>query len=317
MNTMVLFPTLESTGTLLIFIFLGYLICAVGKVPRSASKVISVLVTFIFTPCLSLSNLAKNIHPEDMREVLVLLGIGTAVAIVIAVVGWVLAKIFGRDDLERKSLSYAMAFSNYGYFGYPVIAAVFGDVILAKFMVFVIPTGLLINSYGYGLFVPDAKISKRLKNMFLTPMFLCMVVGLILGLTDTTKYVPQFLLKACASAGACQSPASMLLAGVVLSSLPLKKLFTSWRAYLYSALRLIVIPAFFIGVMWLCQLRGLPLFLAGCLVSLPIGLNIVVFPESFGLDSTANAQTCFISYLMAVIVLPISLSILFQIAPPM
>ena len=42
------------------------------------------------------------------------------------------------------------------------------------------------------------------------------------------------------------------------------------------------------------------------LVSLPLGLNLVVFPESLGFEKDAenNAKLCFISFLMSLITLP-------------
>ena len=43
----------------------------------------------------------------------------------------------------------------------------------------------------------------------------------------------------------------------------------------------------------------------GLLVAgIPLGLNLVVFPESYGFDATDNARMCFVSYIMCALVLP-------------
>jgi predicted permease len=39
--------------------------------------------------------------------------------------------------------------------------------------------------------------------------------------------------------------------------------------------------------------------------AMPIGMNVVVYPESAGLDSTEGAKTCFISYVLAVALMPV------------
>ena len=47
-----------------------------------------------------------------------------------------------------------------------------------------------------------------------------------------------------------------------------------------------------------------------CMVSLPCGMNVVVYPESVGLDSTEGARACFVSYIMAIVTVPIVFTIL-------
>jgi len=39
--------------------------------------------------------------------------------------------------------------------------------------------------------------------------------------------------------------------------------------------------------------------------AMPVGMNVVVYPESAGLDSTEGAKTCFISYILAVVLMPL------------
>ena len=40
-------------------------------------------------------------------------------------------------------------------------------------------------------------------------------------------------------------------------------------------------------------------------ISIPVGMNVVVYPESAGLDSTSGAKMCFISYVLALATLPV------------
>ena len=112
------------------------------------------------------------------------------------------------------------------------------------------------------------------------------------------------------------SPASMLLAGFLLGKFPLKSLLSSFRAYWLSAIRMLGIPLLFGIVLYLCGVRG-QFFLFPLLVaSLPLGLNLVVFPESYGLEesATSNARICFVSYLLALIILPLSFALITQLA---
>ena len=56
------------------------------------------------------------------------------------------------------------------------------------------------------------------------------------------------------------------------------------------------------------ELMIIPLFVA----SMPIGLNAVIFVEAAGRDSTENARTCLISYILALITVPIVIAFLSQ-----
>ena len=98
----------------------------------------------------------------------------------------------------------------------------------------------------------------------------------------------------------------MLLAGFMMGKFPLKNLLTGWRPYVYSAIRLVLIPVIFGLLLLAFGMKGqyfmLPMLIAG----IPLGLNLVVYAESNGFEKEAgdNAKLCFISYVLALVVLP-------------
>ena len=102
------------------------------------------------------------------------------------------------------------------------------------------------------------------------------------------------------------SPCSMLLAGFMLGKFPLKDLLKGWRPYVYSAIRLIGIPLIFGAILMLCNIKGQYLMMPLLVAGIPLGLNLVVYPESQGYEKQAseNATLCFVSYLLALLVLP-------------
>jgi len=137
-----------------------------------------------------------------------------------------------------------------------------------------------------------------------------MLIGVSAGLSGLK--IPPVLQNALTGLGNCMSPASMLLAGFMLGKFPLKKLLTGWKPYILSLVRLVLVPLIFGGILLLTGMKGvyfmMPLLVAG----LPLGLNLVVFPESQGHERIAseNAKLCFISYLMAVILLPVTFAVI-------
>ena len=303
--------TLSKVGMLLIFISVGYILRRSRKLPEEAGRVLSLLCVTVFSPAYSILNLSRNLRVEVLGEKLLLVGYGLAFAAVAVVVGQLLGRKMGRSPMDKSSLIYAFTFPNYGYFGYPVIEGVFGTAMLGDFMVFAIPCSLLCSSYGYVLFQKEKKFD--ILRLLKTPLIASLVLGVTLGLAGI-KW-PSLLESALSGASACMSPCSMLLAGFMLGKFPLKKLFSGIRPYYLTAIRMIGIPAVFGAVMYLCGLRGSLLFWPLIFSCLPLGLNLVVYAESNGFEKEAgdNAKLCFISYVLALAVLPALFAVLTKI----
>ena len=297
--------TLQKAGVLLAYIALGYALRRTRKLPDSADRVMSGLVTMLFCPAYSIATLSVTMRPENLGQNLRYLGLGAAVLAVVLVLAFALGKSLGRNSLEQRSLTYAMTFSNYGYFGYPLVAGVLGQVALGNLMAFTITITLATNTLGYLLFAQE---KMHWKKVLLTPMVLAVVAGIVLGLCNVT--LPGMVREGLMSIGNCMSPVSMLLSGFVLGSLPLKELLRGWRSYLYGALRLLVLPAVFVIALYLLGVRGMYLLIPGIYLALPVGMNVVVFPTSLGYDTRDNAKMCFVSYGMSIFLLPVWVALL-------
>ena len=294
--------TLNKVGVLIIYIAAGYFLRRRHSLPEQAGKVLSLLCTLVFSPAYSIINLSNNFRIEVIGEKLLLFGFGALFAVVAVFFGRVLAKPFSRDEVEKSSLRYAFAFPNYGYFGYPVIEGVFGSEMLGDFLVFCIPISLLCSSYGFVLFQKEKRFN--ILQLLKMPLVASVVIGVSLGLSGLK--LPMIVTDVLTGAGSCMSPASMLLAGFMLGKFPLKQLFSGVRPYYLTLIRMIGIPFVFGAVMMLCGIGGQYLFMPLVFACLPLGLNLVVYPESCGYEKAAsdNAKLCFISYVLALAVLP-------------
>lgn len=297
--------TVSNVGMLLIFVAVGCLLRVTKKLPENAGKMLSMLSATIFCPAYNMHNMWKNFTVERIGENGLIVLYGVLFTFITIGVGLVLARFLGKPGLERRSLSYAFAIPNYGYFGYPVVQGVFGELVKSQFMIFCVPLSIATNSYGYLLFTPGGKLTWK---RFFNPMLISVLLGMILGITGVPMVA--FADKTLSLAGNCMSPVAMLLAGFLLGGFPLKKLFTNFRSYWLSAIRLVGIPVVFGGVLYLLGARGLWLLLPVAVFALPLGLNLVVYPESQGMDASDNARFCCISYILSIAVLPVVFGVL-------
>ena len=101
----------------------------------------------------------------------------------------------------------------------------------------------------------------------------------------------------------------MVLAGMTLSSFTMRELLTDKIAYIFSAVRLVVIPAL---VFLICRGARLESIMPMMLIitCMPCGLNTIVFPKLIGEDCKPGARLALITHVLSMLTLPFWLSFL-------
>ncbi len=319
--------TLEQAAMLLLFILLGYLLRKTNVLKDSAKATLSVLLLNFFSPFYSMDTLSKQVSVEKIVEYATYLLAGTLVTLLLIAISIPLAKSLAKDRLHQNMLKYALSFGNIGYFGYPVVGAVFGELTKANMMLFCLPMTVAIYTYGYvvltekiegGVVIKSQRsTAQKLRFLYSAP-FLGMVAGIVLGLLPIE--IPSFINNIFALGGSGYSVTAMLLTGVVLAKIPFIKLFTSLKPYLIGLIRMLLIPFIVIAVFLLLNLCGLngQMFKDIAMISIvtsamPVGMNVVVFPEANGMDSTEGSKMCFLSYVMALAILPLVFELMLKV----
>lgn len=329
---MLFLTTLQQVLVLLTLIFIGYFFRKKGLITDQGRKVLASLLVNLFSPCYSIMSLSTIVNVNDLQKYAILFIAGIIFAIVSVFVAIPFAKAVGKDRFHQNIYKYAFAFGNVGYFGYPLINAVFGAVARAQMILFCVPLNIAIASYGYYVLtepvsmdgkIPEIRIplKKKIKRLFSMPL-LSAIIGISLGLLSSglNFTIPKLFADFFTTAGNCQSAPAMLITGAALATVPFNKLFTSIKAYFIGALRLLGMPLIFSGFVAIIYLLGWRdanfmrvAFFVIVSSAMPVGMNVVVYPESAGLDSSEGAKTCFISYILALICLPIIFSILMKV----
>jgi predicted permease len=288
------------------FIFVGYVLARKSLVPKESAKTLSYIGTNVFFPAYLINNLAVNFTVEKLSGDITLFLWGIVFLVSVLVVAVLLAKALKNKEMPQNTLIYIFAFSNYGYFGYPVMEKVFGSEFVAKTIVFALTSTIAISSLGYFLLM--GKGNGVLKTL-LSPTIIAILIGGTLGLTGLGVKMPSFVSDLFSVASDCMSPISMLLTGIVLGKFSVGQLFKSPRAYLISSVRLVLMPAITIGVLMLLGAKGLLFAIPVIITAMPVGMNTVLFTEAGGRDSSEGARICFISYIMGIITIPVAFAL--------
>ena len=117
--------------------------------------------------------------------------------------------------------------------------------------------------------------------------------------------MPAFVDSAISATSNCMSPVAMLLTGMTIAKIDVKKVVKIKSIYAVTFLRLIVYPLLFIGFIMLVPLSKTFAICAISSLAMPMGLNTIVIPAAYGKDTTMASGIALISHLLAVITIPI------------
>ncbi len=239
---------------------------------------------------------------------------GAIILICAIIVAHPLARLFVRkadtNELlyQRNIYKYAMTFGNYGFMGNFRMLSVFGSEAFFKYQMFTLLASIVCNGWGMYILIPkemNSSIWTNFKNGLLKPPIIAIFLGIILGLLNVRKYIPEFLLKVFSDAGSCQGPVAMILTGFVIGGYKIKDMLLNKKVYFASILRLVVIPAF---TMLILHALGTPkdiMTLALIYFATPPGLNTIVYPAAYGGDTKTGAAMATISHTLSIITIPL------------
>ena len=304
--------TLNQMAFLFSFILLGYLLSKRKLIPDNAQATLSKLENYLFIPALVLGTFIDNFTVATLSTAWQLLLSSLILGGIMIAISIPAVRLCSKSKYERNIFLYGLVFSNFGFMGNAVVSALFPDVFL-EYIIFTLPLWTLIYLWGVPVLLmgDDSQkmtLGQRLKS-FLNPMFICMIVGMVIGLTGIT--LPTFVTSAVSTAGSCMSPVAMLLTGMTLANSKLCQIVRIKSVYLVSVIRLVLYPALFLGVGLLAKYTGWFTFqetfyiCALCSLSMPLGLNTIVIPSAYGKDTKVASGMALISHLLGCITIPI------------
>lgn len=300
--------TLGQMAFLFLLIALGYILKKIKIVPDNTPSVLSKLENNALIPALVMGTLMTDFTREKLSASWQYLIGGTAVAVVSMVLAIIFSRIIVKDRYERNMFTYGLTFSNFGFMGNAVVIALFPDE-FPLYLILTIPLWILIYVWGVpSLLMPQSEekegILSRLRKI-INPMFISMLIGMMLGISGAASYMPKFISDSVNTLGSCMSPVAMLLTGMTVAEMGLGKAFSKVSVYIVSVIRLIVIPMIFMVPMMLLPIpKGISLCMI-CSVAMPLGLNTIVIPKAYDLDTSVGSSMALISHIMSCGTIPL------------
>ena len=298
--------TLEQMAFLFSLIIIGYLLVRCKILDGDAAGILSKLENWLFVPALIMGTFISKFTVDILREASQLILISFAIILIMIPVSILLSRVLAKDRDKRNVYTYGLVFSNFGFMGNAVVSALYPEIFF-EYLIFSIPLWIMIYMWGIPvLLMPRDESTKgiagRLKN-FVNPMFICMIIGMIIGLTGVK--MPNWSMNLITTCGNCMSPVAMLLTGMTIAKIDLGKVLRDLSIYAVTAIRLVLIPLAAIGIFYLLPVSNTIFICAVCSLAMPLGLTTVVIPAAYGKDTTTASGMALISHFLSCLTIPL------------
>lgn len=231
----------EEIIVLFLMAFVGYLIVKAGVLRAEDSKVLSMLVVYVFSPMAILNSFQMPYTKEKMTGLALVLIISAGIQLLFIFLAWLLDKVWKMNAIEKTSLVY----TNSGYLVMPIVAGVMGEEWLFYVAVYGVVFQVLIWTHGISLLCNRQE--SDLKKIITNPNIIASVIGVLVFVLQIQ--FPVVIGNTLTGLGRMVGPASIMAIGMLIGKVDLKKAFKNKRIYVICFVRLLVLPAVVIMLM--------------------------------------------------------------------
>lgn len=307
--------TLNQTAFLFTFIVLGYLLSQKKLIPDNAQATLSKLENYIFIPALVLGTFINNFSIQKISTAWEVFVGSLVLELLVIPISIICVRLCSKDRYEQNIFLYGLCFSNFGFMGNAVVSALFPEIFM-EYLIFTLPLWTLIYLWGVPVLLMEGgtdkkPLAQRLKS-FLNPMFICMLLGMAIGLLHIP--VPKFLNSVITTAGNCMSPIAMLLTGMTIAQSKLGEILKIRSVYKVTVFRLVVFPLVFLAILPLLPVSKTVAVCAVCALAMPLGLNTIIIPSAYGKDTRVASGMALVSHILSCVTIPVIFMIFRAIA---
>ena len=290
------FIVLRQSIIMFVYMAIGGLLFKKGLITKEGSKSLANLLLYVVLPCVVVKSFCVARTPERMSGLLVSFLAALGILLLAMAVSHLLFKKNPIDD-------FGAAFSNAGFMGFPLVAAVQGSEAIFYAAGFVALLNALQWTYGQSLISGDPSYRSP-KAILKNPLVLSLLLGILIFCFELP--VPAIASDLLAALAALNAPLAMVILGVYLAQTDARTLFNDPHLYVVAAARLVLIP-----LLTARMLKLLPAQYAAIATTLvivaaaPIGSNVAVYAQKLGKDYAYAVRGVCLSTLLSAITMPL------------
>jgi len=290
-------------GTVFILMLVGLILKKKGIIDVAGRTTLTDLCINVIIPCNIFKSFLMNSTMEMLRACLLTIVVGFAIEGFCLVLNKFLFNKF--PDKKKKILQYGTLVTNAGFLGTAIVEGIYGAEGVMYGAIFLIPMRIIMWSAGTAYFVSDGGVDKKkiIKNIVTHPCLVAVYLGTVFLLTQWK--VPGILLKPIQYIGNCNTAITMIIVGTILADEKLITVFTDGFSYVFSAFRLLVLPAVCYGLCLLLGMSGTALGVSVLMIGMPMASTTAIFAARYGSDASFATKCVVLSTLLSMLTIPL------------
>ena len=295
----------QQVVILFILIGAGFASKKAKLISDNAVKGMTNLVLYLATPCIIISSFQNC---KFNSEMLVNLLIMTVEVVCIHIGSIVIANLVFRDkDMSRRAVfRVATIYSNCGFMSLPLQQAILGSDGVFYGAIYVGIFNLVVWTHGLVTMSGDKK-DLSVKKLIANPGVIGVVIAIFLWVMNIT--LPEIISSPMNYLASLNTPVPMIIIGCQLAGVNFAKAFSDKRSYLSIGLRLLIIPALSLFLMYLCGMRGSMLVASVIATSAPSAATTTMFATKFDRDVTLSVSLVSTTTLFSIITMPLMVAL--------
>ena len=302
---MTLFTVFFQMLALLIMIGAGFFLTKTKMMDAHTNTQMSKMIVNLFNPLLIVSSAANSAGLISLHTVGAIAVIASGMFVIFILVGMLLSPLFDKAPDQRKIFQMMFVFSNLGFIGIPVVSSILGEEYVVYVSEFLLIYTLVFYTYGVALM--DGKFSlSSLKSMF-NPGTISAIASLLIIVLGIQ--LPGFVKTAISYLGNVTSPMALVAVGFTLAHSDLKKIFGQPKLYLFSVIKLLILPLLMLPLLKLATDSQELISVCIVMFGMPIGNMPLILGNQKGIDGSTCSAAIILTTLLCVLTIPVLLTV--------
>lgn len=298
---------------LFLVILVGYFACKKKILEKEARIKLTNIVLNITLPAMILSSVMTQDELPAIGEIVQLLFVAAASYVILFLGAFLFPRLLRVPIDKRGVYQFMLTFGNVGFIGFPVTQAIFGERAIFYTSVFNLPFNILVYSVGVGFIQKSAnaggqQTSQEKKTCitaktFLSPCMLASYLSLAMALLHIRGL--QLIGNTCTMLGNITTPAALLIIGSSLAEMRFREMFGNVRVYLFTVIRLLVVPMITYAIFKPFLSNPLILGVMVIVSAMPVATNGTMLCLQYHGDERLMAQGTFLTTLGSIFTIPL------------
>lgn len=299
---------MQQIAQLFLILLMGYAVVKTGLLKASDSKVLlSVVFVYLVMPCVVLNAFQIKDTPEIRTGLLYSMGIAVGMHVVFLLLNALFRKALKLDAVEQVNIIY----SNAAALVIPIVQALLGEKYVVYSCAFVIVQLVLLWTHASACLQESARLEWR--KLLTNVNLIAIAAGALLYLLHIS--LPAPITSTLSSVGNMIGPMGMLLAGMAIAEVPLKKVFCTPRNYLPVFLRLLGVPLVIVLLLWAVQAShwipdGKSILMTVYFSAItPACATVTSMAQLYDLDASHSSALYVLSTLLSILTMPLMIGL--------